>query len=107
MLTQKKGTGQHPAVVLPLRVHPAHPPAATGRALLAAHHRAMRTTSPIPLLSQQLQDPLRLQYLLSSQRPLQGRLHLHLAELFDGEVEVLKGVLLLSRVVVQQQLGEL
>lgn len=50
---------------------------------------------------------LRLEYLLASQRPLQRRLHLHLAELSDGEVKVLQGVLLLSRVMVQEQLGEL
>jgi len=29
---------------------------------------------------------LRLEYILMSQRPLQGGLHLHLAELFNGEV---------------------
>jgi len=39
-----------------------------------------------------------LQNILLPQGPLQGRLHLHLAELFDGEVEVLQGFLFLSRV---------
>ena len=46
---------------------------------------------------------LRLQYRLLPQRPFKRWLHLHLAELFDGEVEVLEGVLLIGRVVVQQQ----
>jgi len=40
------------------------------------------------------------QYLLPPQSPLQRWLHLHLAELFDGEVEVIEGILLLIRVVV-------
>ena len=50
---------------------------------------------------------LRLQDILMSQRPLQRRLHLHLAELFDGEVQVIQGFLLLIRVVLKQQLGAL
>ena len=41
------------------------------------------------------------------QRSLQGRLHLHLAELADGEVEMLQRFGALAGVVRQQQLGEL
>ena len=40
------------------------------------------------------------------QRPLQRRLHLHVAQLCDGEVEVLDGGVVLVRVVLQQQLGQ-
>ena len=40
------------------------------------------------------------------QRPLQRRLHLHVAQLGDSEVEVLDGGGVLLRVVLQHQLGE-
>ena len=40
------------------------------------------------------------------QRPLQGWLHLHLAEFFDGEVQVLEGFFLFFRVVFKQKLGK-
>jgi hypothetical protein len=43
-----------------------------------------------------------LQNLLLSQCPLQRRLHLHLAELFDREVQMLKGFLFLIGVMFQQ-----
>ena len=41
-----------------------------------------------------------------AQRPLQRRRHLHVAELPNGEVEVLQGLGALVRVVVQKQLCE-
>ena len=40
------------------------------------------------------------------QRPLQRRLHLHVLELADGEVEVLDDLGMLVGVVVEEQLGE-
>ena len=49
---------------------------------------------------------LRLQQPAVPQRPLQRRLHLHVAQLGDSEVEVLDGGVVLVRVVLQQQLGE-
>jgi len=39
--------------------------------------------------------------------PLQGWLHLHLAERSDGEVQVFQGFGSVVRVVLQQQLGQL
>ena len=49
---------------------------------------------------------LRPQQLLVLQRPLQGGLHFHVAELADGEVQVLQGLGTFIRVALQQQLGE-
>jgi hypothetical protein len=40
-------------------------------------------------------------------RTLQRRLHLHVAELGDGEVEVLDGGVMLVGIVVEENLGEL
>ena len=51
--------------------------------------------------------PLRLQNLPPRQCSLQGRLHLHVAQLGDGEVQVLKGLGALVGIVVQHQLGQL
>ena len=45
---------------------------------------------------------LRPQYLLVLERSLQGRLHSHLAEFVDGDVQVLEDFGLLSRVVLQE-----
>lgn len=41
-----------------------------------------------------------------SERPLQRRLHLHIAELGDGEVQVGNGLGPLIGIVVEQQLGQ-
>ena len=38
---------------------------------------------------------------LAAQQALQGRLHLHGAELFDGEIDVLDGLILIVGVVIQ------
>jgi len=42
-----------------------------------------------------------------SEGTLQGGLHLHLAEFFDVEVQVLEGFSLFIWIMLQQQLGEL
>ena len=62
---------------------------------------------PRSCLRSAVMPSLCLQYLLVSERPLQGWLHLHVAELGEGKVQVADGLRLLLRVVLQQQLGEL
>ena len=50
---------------------------------------------------------LRLQQPTMPQRPLQRRLHLHVAQLGDGEVEVLDGRNMLVGVFLQEQFGQI
>ena len=52
-------------------------------------------------------DSLRLEDVLVLQRPLQRGLHLHLAELVDGEVQVLQRNGAFPGVVLQKELGKM